>query len=53
MKQYSRIRLVTGESACVVEVLEDGKAYLADVDHDDGGTTTEYITHEQIESIEE
>ena len=51
MSPYTRIRLVTGEQACIVEVLEDGKAYLADIDHEDGSTSTEFIAHEQIDHI--
>ncbi|MFR1051494.1 MAG: hypothetical protein ACLSE7_07165 [Lachnospirales bacterium] len=51
MNQYACVRLKTGEAACIVEVLEDGKAYLADIGHDDGSTTTDFITHDEIESI--
>ena len=49
MKRYTHVMLKTGESACIVEVLDDGKAYIADVDHDDGGTTTDFITQDQID----
>ena len=51
MKQYTWVLLETGEKACIVEVLEDEKAYLADVDHKDGSTTTEFIMEKQIEKI--
>ncbi len=51
MELYSRVQLVTGEEASIVEILEDGKAYLADIDHDDGSTTTELIKQEQIKAI--
>ncbi len=51
MKQYTCVKLKTGEPACIVEVLEDGKAYLADIDHEDGSTTTDFITDDQVESI--
>ncbi|BAK99004.1 hypothetical protein OBV_18060 [Oscillibacter valericigenes Sjm18-20] len=49
MKQYQTVRLKTGESACIVDILEDGKAYLADIDHSDGTTSTEYVMQEEIE----
>lgn len=52
MKRYACVRLTTGERAYIVEVLEDGKAYLVDIDHDDGSTSTVFVTHEQIGSVE-
>lgn len=51
MKQYCTIRLKSKEFAVIVEILEDGKAYIADVDHSDGSTTTEFITQEQIDDV--
>ena len=51
MKQYSRVRLKTGENAHIVEVLENGKAYIADIEREDGETITDFITHDQIASI--
>ena len=51
MKPYTHVVLTSGESACIVDVLEDGVAYLADVDHQDGSTSTEFVKHGDIERV--
>lgn len=45
---YSYVKLKTGETACIVDILEEGKAYLADVDHEDGSTSTECVFLDDI-----
>lgn len=51
MKQYCRVQLKTGEKAYIVEILEDGKAYLADVDHKDGSVSTDFVTQSDIAMV--
>ena len=51
MRQYCRVRLKSGETASIVEILEDGKAYLADVDHKDGSIPTDFIAQDDIEAV--
>lgn len=51
MEPYTHVVLTSGESACIVEVLEDGVAYLADVDHQNGSTSTEFVKHGDIERV--
>lgn len=47
---YDIVRLKSGEEATIVEILGDGKAFVADVEKPDG-TDTNFIELEQIESI--
>lgn len=50
IKQYDRVLLKDGHEASIVEIFEDGKAFLADVDKD-GDTFTEEIQTDDIEKI--
>jgi hypothetical protein len=50
VNQYDKIKLKTGEAAVVVEVLEKGKAYIADIERN-GDYETETILHEEIKEI--
>lgn len=49
VKQYDRVLLKDGHEASIVEVFDDGKAFLADIDKDD--TYTEEIQYNEIEKI--
>lgn len=50
IKQYDRIKLKDGSEASVIEIFDDGKAFLADIDRD-GDTFTEEISVEEIEKL--
>ncbi|MDO5293321.1 MAG: hypothetical protein Q4F05_11285 [bacterium] len=45
------MKLKTGETAYIVEVYEQGVAYEADIDREDGSVDTETIKQEDIECI--
>ena len=47
VKQYDRVLLKDGNRASIVEIFEEGKLFLADIDKDDD-TYTEEITIEDI-----
>ncbi len=50
IKQYDRVLLKDGNKAYIVEIFEDGKLFLADVDKD-GDTYTEDVRIEEIEKV--
>lgn len=50
IKQYDRVLLKDGSKASIVEIFEDGKLFLADIDRN-GDTDTDEIKIEDIESI--
>ncbi len=50
IKQYDRVLLKDGNKAYIVEIFEDGKLFLADVDKD-GDTYTEDVKFEEIEKV--
>ena len=50
IKQYDRVLLKDGHEAYIVEIFDNGKAFLADVDKD-GDTFTEEIQADDIEKI--
>ena len=50
IKQYDRVLLKTGETACIVEVFEEGSSFIADIDRD-GDTDTEGISIDDIKKI--
>jgi hypothetical protein len=47
---FDSVKLKSGETAFIVEILGNGKSFVADIEKADG-TDTEFITFEQIESI--
>lgn len=47
IEQYDRVLLTDGNKASIVEIFDDGQAFLADIDKD-GDTYTEEITIEEI-----
>ena len=51
LKLYDKIRLVTGETAWIVEVLESGVAYMVDVDKEKGGWETITVSFSDIKSV--
>ena len=48
---FDKVRLKTGETASIVEIWEEGKAYEADIDRKDGSIETETIQQEDIEEV--
>jgi hypothetical protein len=50
IRQYDRVLLKSGNEASIVEIFEEGKAFLADIDKD-GDTYTEDITIDMIEKV--
>ena len=48
---YQHVRLTSGKRATIVEVLEQGKAYIADIEVDEGDYETEQISQEDIVSV--
>nr|DAQ15892.1 MAG TPA: hypothetical protein [Caudoviricetes sp.] len=50
IKKYDRVLLKDGNKASIVEIFEDGKLFLADIDRN-GDTDTEELKIEDIERI--
>lgn len=50
IKQYDRVLLKDGNKAYIVEIFDDGKAFLADIDRN-GDTDTDEITIDEIEKV--
>jgi len=48
---YQAVRLRNGKKATIVEVLEQGKAYIADIEITEGDFETEQILQEDIASV--
>ena len=50
IKLYTRVQLTDGSEASIVEILDKGKVFLADVDRN-GDTDTVEIKHTDIQNI--
>ena len=50
IEQYDKVQLKTGEIAWIVEIFDNGKAYLADIDRKDD-TETEWLYPSEIEKV--
>lgn len=50
IKQYDRVLLKDGNKASIVEIFEEGKLFLADIDKD-GDTYTEEVKAEEIDKV--
>ena len=48
---YQHVRLKNGRRATIVEILEQGRAYIADIEIDNGDYETEQIFHKDIASV--
>ena len=48
---YQTVRLTSGKRATIVEILEQGKAYMADIEIAEGDFETEQISQEDIASV--
>ena len=51
IKEYDKVKLVTGEIARISEVLEESIAYIADIFRADGSISIEQIAHNDIASV--
>ena len=51
IKQYDKVKLKNGKYAIIVEILESGKAYIADIEISDGNYITEAILHSDIAAL--
>jgi hypothetical protein len=49
--QYQTVRLKNGKRACVVEILEQGRAYIVDVEIAKDDYETEQISYNDIASV--
>jgi hypothetical protein len=50
ISQYDRVLLKDGTKASIVEIFEEGKLFLADIDKD-GDTYTEELRIEEIQKV--
>lgn len=50
ISQYDRVLLKDGTKASIVEIFEEGKLFLADIDKD-GDTYTEKLRIEEIQKV--
>jgi predicted DNA-binding antitoxin AbrB/MazE fold protein len=51
IKEFQKVRLKTGEEAVIVEILQKGRAFLADVKKADLEYETDEITADDIASV--
>ena len=53
IQEFTKVRLKTGEIAHIVEVLQQGVAYVAEIVRKNGEFTVsvEQVLHEEIESV--
>ena len=49
LEMYDKVLLKTGETAYIVEIFDDGAAYLMDIDKKNGGIETDTVWPDQIE----
>ncbi len=50
IKQYDKVKLKDGYYAFIVEIFNDGEAYMADIDKEDG-THTEHVLPDDIAEV--
>ena len=50
IEQYDRVLLKSGHEASIVEIFDDGKTFLADIDKD-GDTFTDEIQSNEIKKV--
>jgi hypothetical protein len=51
IKEFSKIKLKSGKYAVIVEILEYGKAYMADIEISEGDFETKTISHSDIDAL--
>lgn len=50
IKLYDRVKLKSGYEASVVEILENTRVYICDIDKEDD-TYTEFVNRDDIEKV--
>ena len=50
IEMYDKILLKDGDQAYIVEIFDDGKAFVADIDRK-SGTETEWVKPEDIDKV--
>lgn len=50
IEQYDKVLLKDGDTAFIVEIFDDGKSFLADIDRK-GGTETDWLKPEDIKRV--
>lgn len=50
IKQYDRVLLADGNKASIVEIFDNGKAFLADIDKN-GDTETDWVKPESVVKV--
>ena len=51
IKQYDKVKLKNGKFAIIVEILEEQKAYIADIEVSENDYETETIIHSDISAL--
>ncbi|MCL2820522.1 MAG: hypothetical protein FWD38_06795 [Oscillospiraceae bacterium] len=51
IKQYDKVKLKNGKFAIIVEILEEQKAYIVDIEISEGDYETETILHSDISAL--
>ena len=51
VRMFSKILLASGRTAYIVEIFDSGKAFLADIDLDDGEVDTDWIYPKDIAKV--
>lgn len=47
---YDKVELKDGDHGFIVEIFDDGKAFIADIEREDG-THTEWVMPEEIDKV--
>lgn len=50
IEMYDKVLLKDGDQAYIVEIFDDGKAFIADIDRKDG-TETDWVMPEDIDKV--
>lgn len=51
VRMFTKVLLTSGRTAYIVEIFDNGKAFLADIDLDDGEVDTDLIYPKDIKKI--
>ena len=51
IRQFQKVRLISGKEAVIIEILEPNKAFLADVEVNEGEYETDEIHAKDIKSV--
>ena len=51
VRMFSKVLLISGRTAYIVEIFDNGKAFLADIDLEDGEVDTDWIYPKDIQTV--